>query len=436
MILVPVSFALSLLLGYVLFVGMTRRVNPIARPVKKQEINKWYLALWTGLCVSLVLYTVLLKTLGAPFHQALGFLPGPGLLLATLLIPALALYIYAQNRLLNRANASTQKSFNWGALKDDEAEFDQALLSSPSVDIALEATGEHSAFPLDSTTSAIDVSPTYLQTIKTDRMPEQSISEEAVNDAQRASDAINVLAADIESEEQSEFESLTHDDTLATMLPLEDDLPMKLSAEIALRQETEQHLRVTRKALSVLEAETRHHSNDKADALIELEEQLASSIEQTADAQADAMNERKRRIEAEQRVVKLKQKMVKAKREIRRSAAARASALSTANKSIAFARQSVELRGRLENELEQAHVTLSERRKTINSLVKALEKEKRKTRHDVKAMAQQLVLHEKQKNAKRTLEDVARSVENKLTSRLVKKVAKARPITTDANPGQ
>lgn len=433
MILVPVSFALSLLLGYALFVGMTGRVNPSARPDEKEKINKWYLALWTGLCTSLVLCTVLFKTLGMPLNQALGFLPESSLLLVTLLIPALALYFYSRYRSLDRANASAQKSFNRGTLEEGTAEFDKALLSSPSVDIALEATGDHSAFSLN--TTAIDVSPAYLGTIKTDQISEQSINEEAVNDAQRASDAINVLAADIESEEQSGFDLTTHDDTLATMLPFDDDLPMRLSAEIALRQETEQHLRVTRKALSVLEAETRHHSNDKADALIELEEQLASSIEQTADAQADTMNERKRRIEAEQRVVKLKQKMVKAKREIRRSAAARATALSTANKSIAFARQSVELRGRLENELEQAHVTLSDRKKTISSLIKALEKEKRKTRHEVKAMAQQIVLHEKQQKAKRTLEDVARSVENKITSRLVKKVAKARPISTDINPG-
>jgi len=45
------------------------------------------------------------------------------------------------------------------------------------------------------------------------------------------------------------------------------------------------------------------------------------------------------------------------------------------------------------------------------------------------------VLHEKQMTARRTLEEVARSVENKLTSRLVKKVAKARPIASDMNPG-
>lgn len=430
------AFGLPLLLGYALFVGITGRLNPIARPNVNEELATWFLALWTGVCVSLVLSIALFKTYGMPVNQALALLPSTSLLLATLLIPALALYVYSRNRTAHAARASAQKSFNWSILEDeisDAVEFDRALLLSPTVDISLEDTGEHPADQLDNT--VLDVSPAYLETIRIDKMPDVSGNEEAVNDSKQVNDAINVLAADIASEEQSGLEHVSHDDTLANMLPFEDDLQNRLSSEIALRQETEQHLRITRKALSVLEAETRHHSNEKADALIELEEQLAASIEQTADAQTDAMTERQRRIEVEQSVVKLKRKMVKAKQDIRRGAAARATALSTANKSIAFARQSVQIRGRLENELDEAHSKLSNRQKTISSLIRALEKEKRKTQSEVAAMAQQLVLHEKQMTARRTLEEVARSVENKLTSRLVKKVAKARPIASDMNPG-
>lgn len=430
------KYGLPLLLGYTLFVGISGRLDPLVRPNTKEERATWFLAIWTGACVSLVLSLALYIAYPMPLKQAVSLIPSAASLLISLLLPALALYAYSRYRTARIASKSTQASFNWSITENemnDAAESDKPLLSSMAVDISLEATGEHAVDHMDSTIA--DVSPAYLETIRIDRMPDVSVNEEAVNDSRQADDAINVIAASLASEEQYNIENASHDDTLAIALPSDADLQDRLSAEIALRQETEQHLRITRKALSVLEAETRHHSIDKADALIELEEQLASSIEQATDAATDAMNERTRRIEMEQTLVELKRKMVKAKQEIRRSASARASALSTANKSIAFARQSVQIRGRLENELKDAHATINNRQKTISSLIRALEKEKRKTQSEVTSLAQQLILQEKQASARRTLEEVARSVENKLTSRLVKKVAKARPIASDMNPG-
>jgi len=142
------------------------------------------------------------------------------------------------------------------------------------------------------------------------------------------------------------------------------------------------------------------------------------------------VQEKSLRTEIEDTVVELKHRMVKAKQEIRHGAASRAKALSTANKSIALARQSMHVRARLETELNAAKVLLGNRQKTICSLVRALEKEKRKTHEKATVMARQLVLQEQQIEARRSLEGVARSVENKLTSRLVKKVAKARPLTS------
>ena len=50
-------------------------------------------------------------------------------------------------------------------------------------------------------------------------------------------------------------------------------------------------------------------------------------------------------------------------------------------------------------------------------------------------MAKRLVIREKQRRSKRASDGVARSVEDKLTSRLVKKVAKARPLGQDLGNG-
>lgn len=206
----------------------------------------------------------------------------------------------------------------------------------------------------------------------------------------------------------------------------------QLEKETALREETEKHLRITRKALSVLEAESRTYESTKADAIIALEEKLTDSINLQTEFESLAAQEKDRRMVAETNAANLKQDLVKAKHGIRRSTAARAKALSTANKSIAFARQTLQVRARLESELQDAKETLKNRQATISSLIRALEKEKRRTQEDVSSMARQLVLHEKQLQARRSLEDVARSVENKLTSRLVKKVAKARPLASDS----
>ena len=429
------KYGLPLLLGYTLFVGITGRLNPLARPSFKEEHATWFLALWTGLCVSLVMALALHMAYTMPLDQAQDLLPPVASLIAGLLVPALALYAYSRYSTARMTRKSATTSFDWSITDDDmheNAEFDTALLSSPTVDISLEETGEYPSDQMDSTIA--DVSPAFLDTIRIDQMPDIS-ENDAVNDSQRTNDVVNVPTAERLSEGRSSPDMISHNQAVAEKLQLDDELQTRLDAEIALREETEQHLRITRKGLSVLEAETRNHAIEKADALIELEEQLAASIGQAADASTEAIAERARRIEIEHRVVELKKKMVKAKQEIRRGAAARATALSTANKSIAFARQSVQIRARLENELQEAHSTLDNRQHTISSLIRALEKEKRKTQDEVTSMARQLVLHDKQMTARRTLEGVARSVENKLTSRLVKKVAKARPIASDLNPG-
>jgi hypothetical protein len=208
-------------------------------------------------------------------------------------------------------------------------------------------------------------------------------------------------------------------------------LESRLTDEQSAHEETAKHLRITRKALATLEADSRDFESAKADSLIGLEEKLAQSINLQTTYEAAAAREKNRRVASENSIVKLKQDLVSAKQEIRRSTAARAKALSTANKSIAFARQSVQTRARIEAELDLARDTLKNRQATISSLIRELEREKHRTQDEIATMARQLVLHEKQIKARRTLEDVARSVENKLSSRLVKKVAKARPLIRD-----
>jgi len=208
-------------------------------------------------------------------------------------------------------------------------------------------------------------------------------------------------------------------------------LRQTLTEEIKLRRETESHLRISRKALGTLESESRNFESSKASALIGLEEELENRHRETAAAEARVSRIEAERATAETEIITLKQDLLQAKREVRRSTAARAKALNTANKAVAFARQAVQARGRAEARLREGEDSLKNRQETISSLIKALEKEKRRTEDDVAAMAKEMVLHEKQLYARRSLEEVARTMDGKLTSRLVKKVAKARPLAND-----
>lgn len=403
------KYALPLVFGYTLFVGISGRLNPFAMPQHRKERASWYLGIWVGLAISLVLGIGAYLAYGTSTEAAESLLVPTTSLIVVLILPAVALYTYYRYRVANLDNKAARASFDWILNEVDMPDASDLTLDS-NVDISLDPVTDESEGPISK------VDPVYLESAQIDQMTDD-IDREAMNDSSQATEQASPTP-------------------IATENRSAENIASRLAEEIALREQTEKHLRITRKALSVLEADTRHHSNDKADAVIELEEKLAKSIDVATALEATAAEEKAKRIETEHNVVELKQKMVNAKQEIRRSAAARAKALSTANKSIAFARQSVQIRSRLESELHEARMTIESRQNTMSSLIRSLEKEKRKTRQEITSIARQLVLNEKQLKARRSLEEVARSVENKLTSRLVKKVARARPLTPDMNQGE
>ena len=200
-------------------------------------------------------------------------------------------------------------------------------------------------------------------------------------------------------------------------------LKQALDAETQLRTHTETHLRITRKALKNLEGDTRSFETDKADALMEVEEQLEAHVKETSAAMAQANREENLRITAETAIVNMKQDLLSAKRELRRNTEARAKALSTANKSVAFARQSVQSRTRAEARIKQLESRLKLSQETVSSLIAALDKEKARTQNDVTEMAKELILQQKRLDEKRTLDEAGRRTQKRLTRRIAKKVS-------------
>lgn len=406
------KFGLPVLLGYTLFVGISGNWNPFAKPAHRQEKSAWLLGLWVGFSIAIVLALALYKAYGMP-TDAISSLLVPSLALITLLVaPAVIVFTFFRRRRISKSIINSPDALDYD-LSDVTQQQVPATNTTPVRQ------------PVD------DTSETKVPEKISMQEPEPVATKEPIPETPSEPRSKRAQERTVNRKNEKRRQSSSAEVRKSTA-----DIRKRLVSERALRKKTENHLRITRKALSVLEAETRHFSIDKADGIIALEEQLAKSIQVATTAESDALRERVRRIEVEQNLTELKQKMVKAKQEIRRGAAARARALSTANKSIAFARQCVQIRTRLETNLEEAQTTIDKRQKSINSLLRALEKQKRKTQQEVSSMAKQLVLHEKQLKARRSLEQVARSVENKLTSRLVKKVAKAKPLISGMDQGE
>lgn len=403
MTLVLVNYIFPALVGYLLFTGISGLLNPLNPSQHEVDRASWRLGIWAGLCVGLVLGVAIYMTTKAPINSVLVTIRPLLVLLVCLLAPAL--YLHISNRSRKKRHQMAAGRFDW-ALSEDNLQQASGL----DVDVAAQR-------PLDPPVQqkpepASEVGLAYLETVDMSQLTHDS-TQEAVNDS-------NTTSAYFEQPPE-------HDNV---------ELEKKLLAETETRIETEKHLRITRKALSILEVSTRDMPEDSSELVIELEESLAKSLENTASLEAKVISSQTYRMKLEQKSISIKQRLVSAKTEIRRSAAARAKALGTANKSIAFARQSVKIRERLENELDDAQTTLKNQQKTISSLIRALEKEKNRTQEEISSTARQLVLHEKQVRTRRSVEAVARSVENNLATRLVKKVAKARPLISDVNHGE
>lgn len=449
------TFCLPVLLGYILFVGVSGRLDPLSRPRHLAERPSWALGLWVGLAVAAVLMVGLHLAYDSPIENGRALLAPSAWALAALLLPGLAAWFAYRGSIARALDAEAwdhraaslerARIASLPLAEEEPAVVDPRLLEEEATAEATEAADP--AEPLARTSEApgsdsplvaafLDVGGPGQLDIPDIPVAEVDGPDTDADDA-RGAEAIALT----ESAPAAPFELPpagpividaiardVHEIELGAAEDLSGLLCQALGAEEALREETEKHLRITRRALAKLEAESRERENEKTEVLIALEEELESRIRESATAEARATRETARRIEVETTIVALKQDVLAARRDLRRGTEARAKALSAATRAIALTRQAVRARARLERKLRETEDTLADREATLSSVIRALEKEKGRTREEIGALARQLVLHEKQMRARRGLEEVARNVEGKLTTRLARKVARARPL--------
>ena len=372
------QYGLPLLLGYVLYVGIAGRWRPV-RPARPEDRPDWLLGAWAGLSVAAIVGTTMHLAHGLPLERAPELFRNAAWWLVAALLPGFAV------RLAHRASRRRERD-----------------APDAPVDPARTATIAIEGHALDEARAESRV-----------ELPDEPLAE--VRDAGR-----DAAARALRERGDVLYVPIENPDEAGVRRALDD--------ERRLREETEKHLQVTRRALYSLDASAREGDDARTETLTALETELEAHVHRSAAAEARATREECGRMQAETTASKLKREVLRLRSEMRRTAEARARAVATAGKSVAFARHSLRARATLEERLRETEEALVNRQETISSLIRALEAEKGRTEEQVASRARQLVLHERQLRERRSLETVARGVEGKLSTRLVKKVARARPL--------
>jgi len=143
------KYALPALLGYTLFVGLAGRYNPLRKPAELEERPPWFLGLWTGMCVFLVISVGLHIAYGLTLEEGRTIAaPSAVILSALLLIGFTSYFIYKNNvnvelHAIQLSNAKRVDRFiNWNTKIDQLDSILSPTAATGSPDGALSATVE------------------------------------------------------------------------------------------------------------------------------------------------------------------------------------------------------------------------------------------------------------------------------------------------------
>jgi len=150
--------------------------------------------------------------------------------------------------------------------------------------------------------------------------------------------------------------------------------------EHQLRCEAEKNLRITRKALLKLESEQYREDDGKSEKELLLETQLRDLVSSNARVENKLLREADKSGLLESRLADAKVRVVEANQEVRNNIDARARAILTARKSVNFAKRTIEARDRAERQLESTRIQLKIQSETTSKVLKALEREREKSR--------------------------------------------------------
>ena len=409
----PPIYLLPLLLGYLLFAGISGRFDPLSRPGRLEERPGWLLGLWTGLTAAVVSIGVMASLGGRPPEQAFTLLVSSGWVWAGLMVLGLViwqLYRGTVDRLIDeRALAARRDTL------------------SPHRQPTTRASEPRTAAtrkPADPPSGRRHGDTGLGELLGPDRDGAPPVAAFLSRIAPGPVDVPNIPVAPSESRAAGEESGEMHLGTGAAISFAHRENPFELALreERRLRTETEKHLRITRRALGVLAEES--GERERVDALISLEGELESRIRESV-ATEEALDRQTARCNGlERELARVKQDTASARHAVRRGAAARERALGTATRSLRLARRAIEVRAQVEERLRESEERLAARQATIGSLVSALERARNRSRQTgpgAKGAAAR-----RQDN----VEPLVPVADNRLGARLARKAARVRPLTT------
>lgn len=342
------------LLGYALFVGISGQLNPLFRPEKVSERVNWLIGLWTGLSIALVLMLALHMAYGMSVSGVRRLIGPTTWLLLTLTLPALLTYVAYRSTQRNTNSDTTRQRMDLALetplFKPDTHEFRHV----PAMNQVTSTPGSDDTEHQD---EACGVVATFLDTAQLTLVDTQE-SPAAINDESLDQNQPDTHASEVESA------------ALAARL---DEITTRLSHEMEQRKDAETHLLVLRKALYVMDRQTREQNRERIDIHLELEESLAQRIRSEAASSAMAVSEEHQRIKAESELRTMKASLTKAQEELKTHSLSRTRALDTARKATQLARYSNTARRQLEDQFDREQLKLDSRQETISRLLTTLE---------------------------------------------------------------
>lgn len=461
------KYALPVVIGFVLCVGISGQLWPLRKPHHLAHRPAWLLGLWAGCAVALTL----MLALNLAYHQpsiTVSNLAIPSLsLLATTILPGFLVFMWYRRHINEELISEHRKQHieeytqseiaKFTELKNEQSErtekFDATWSDSfDDVDSIAEMTVNDDVMPNQTTESdtdgdtnrkkifdaAFDAAFTETQQKMTSQKIVAGMSHVvAIDDV----DTVNVIE-EVTQEERFEKQLLAREEEIREEMTAAAEARLEQQAidhqqtlaealksaeqEGKLREEIENNLRITRKAMIQLEARTRKLEMDRNDELIALEQQLDDQIRDNSKLEAAVDREKQKTAALEKEMQNSSEQLLKAHTELRKNTAARAKALASANKAVTFARQAVDARAQSESRLSSIKDRVIAQQTTISSLIKALDTEKTSNKDELAFLQAQLVEKDSE------LESLTRgeAANQPLTTRLVKKVAKPRTVAS------
>ena len=417
----PPIYLLPLLLGYLLFVGISGRFDPLSRPGRLAERPWWLLGLWTGLTTALVLIGVM-KALGErPPEQTFTLLASSGWAVAGLMLPGLLLWQ------LYRDVVDRQADERASAARSDALSPNRHPPTTRSPEPSTAVARKPARSPGERRHGDTGLG----EPLGLDRTGAPPVAAFLSHIAPGPVDVPNIPVAPSESRAAGETGSGetrlgTGGGASISFARRENPFEPAFREERRLRTETEKHLRITRRALGVLAKES--GERERVDALTSLEGELESRLRKSA-ATEEALDRQTARCNAlERELARVKRDTASARHAVRRGAAARERALGTATRSLQLARRALQVRADVEERLRESEERLAARQATIGSLVSALEQARNRSRRTGPGApdAQSAEAPRKPSN----VETLVPTADNRLGARLARKAARVRPLTT------